>query len=78
MVMESTPLPALNLWPNPVQTSAKMVHDNTDDHCEALISECLAFDLESLKTLYLDMYQVSEGTILIQLEGFPEPIEYTI
>jgi hypothetical protein len=61
----------------PVQSAVKLSHDDSADLCEAAITECLAFDLTPLKGLFMDQYQVSEGTILVQFEGFPEPIEYT-
>ena len=61
----------------PVQTWAKIRHDDSGDSCEALVHDCINFDLEPLESAYIDYYQSSEGTIIIHLEGFEDPIEYT-
>lgn len=61
----------------PVQTWAKISHDDSGDNCEALIYECINYDMTPLKSVYTDFYQSSEGTIIIHLEGFEDYIEYT-
>ena len=45
----------------PVQEYAKISHSDFDDPCEALIVECLEYDLETIRNLYFDSYQQSGG-----------------
>jgi inhibitor of cysteine peptidase len=61
----------------PVQGYAKISHNDFGDSCEALIVECFEYDLEPIRNLYLDSYQQSEGTILINIEGIENPINFT-
>ncbi|MFX0063123.1 MAG: hypothetical protein ACFFC7_13175 [Candidatus Hermodarchaeota archaeon] len=62
---------------DPVQVNVLLSHDASNDLCEALITQDLAFDLSPLKEAWQQAYQQTSGTIIIHLEGGEESISLT-
>jgi len=60
---------------SPVQTDVMLSHNANNDLCKALITEEVSFNLTPLKEVWQQMYGES-GTIIINLQGFNEPISY--
>jgi hypothetical protein len=55
---------------NPVQVGVKLSHDAKGDSCEALLSRMLRFDLMPLTIAYNNAYQVTSGTLRLNIRGF--------
>ncbi|MCB9746660.1 MAG: hypothetical protein H6740_29060 [Alphaproteobacteria bacterium] len=69
-------------WPDqaflesePVQVNLEIWHDANGDGCEAYLRETIMADLSGLKQSWMDAYQQSSGTILINIGG--EQVEYS-
>lgn len=60
---------------NPVQVNVKLIFKD-DDHCEALLSKKLVFDLTPLKEDYLTAYPNGPNVILLDLASESELIRY--
>jgi hypothetical protein len=61
----------------PVQAQAHIAHDSMGDTCKALPSEDRVFDLTPMAEAYQEGYQTDTGTIIIQLDGWPQSLEYS-
>jgi hypothetical protein len=61
----------------PVQIGLAISHDDNDDHCDALGSEQITFDLSPLAEAYADAYGPGNATIVINLDGWAGGLEYT-
>lgn len=61
---------------NPVQSSLAIHHVANDDHCDALITEELTFDLRRLRETWQRSYQTRHGTIVLRLSGYDGRIVY--
>lgn len=58
----------------PVQLAVTVAHDANGDMCEAYLTDEYEFDLTPIKTLYQEAYQEDAGTIVLRLQGAPDPI----
>lgn len=54
----------------PVQVGVRLARDAQGDHCKALLSRMLRFDLAPLKAAYNEAYQTSTGILRLNLRGF--------
>lgn len=54
---------------HPVQVGVRLSHDSRDDHCDALVSRLLRFDLTPLKLAYNAAYQTSTGIIRLNVRN---------
>ena len=61
----------------PVQTWIELSHESNGDLCKALVMEVITLDLAGMKTAYQEGYQTQNGTITIQLDGWPSALDYT-
>lgn len=61
---------------NPVQIQTFIAHEANGDTCEAYPQQQLTFDLAGLADAYADAYQTTTGTILINLEGWMDQLQY--
>ena len=61
---------------DPVQINIRLSHNANNDICKAYLTEELTFDLTPLKEAWQEVYQQESGTIIINLEGFDEPISF--
>lgn len=71
-------------WPDqsfaesdPVQASLEIWHGGPPDYCDAMLSETLEFDLTYLHDQWQMSYGADGGTIILNVEGAPESVEYT-
>lgn len=71
-------------WPSqsfmesdPVQVSLQIWHGGEPDMCEAYLTDTLSFDLSPLKAAWKEAYGDGPGTIIINLDGAPETVEYS-
>ena len=62
----------------PVQVNIVLSHEDNDDPCDMWITEIFNFNLTPLKESYFDLYNEKSGTIIMNVEGWNEPIEYKI
>lgn len=53
----------------PVQVGVKLAHDANGDHCKALLSRVLRFDLSPLKAAYTASYQATNGIMKLNIRG---------
>jgi len=60
----------------PVQVNVLLSHEDNDDPCDAWITENLSFNLLPLKKAWQHSYQEKSGTIVMNIEGWEEPIYY--
>jgi hypothetical protein len=51
----------------PLQANAQIFHFSNDDPCDSWITEEREFDLSPLKKLYFQLYEKTEGRIVINL-----------
>ena len=61
----------------PVQVGIKLAHDANGDHCKALLSRVLRFDLSPLKAAYSTAYQATSGIIKLNIRGTAASQVYT-
>lgn len=54
----------------PVQVGVRLARDSQGDHCDALLSRVLRFDLSPLKTAYNEAYHASTGILRLNIQGF--------
>lgn len=71
-------------WPDqsfmesdPVQVNLEIFHGGPADMCEAYLYETLEFDLTPLKDAWKAAYGDTAGTVVINLEGAPDSVEYS-
>lgn len=71
-------------WPDatflessPVQVNLEIWHGGEADMCEAYLTDTLTFDLSPLKAAWKDAYGDTPGTIVLNIAGAPESVEYT-
>jgi hypothetical protein len=62
----------------PVQVNIVLSHEDNDDPCDMWITQMLNFNLIPLKESYFDLYNEKSGIILLNIEGWNEPIEYKL
>lgn len=61
---------------DPVQTWITLGHESNDDPCDGIVMEEKIFDLGAMKQAWIDGYQQMNGTIIIHLNGWKDPIPY--
>ena len=61
---------------NPVQVNLVLSHNANNDSCEAWLTEDLSFDLSPLKQAYQQAYSEDSATIILNLEGSEDAINY--
>ena len=61
---------------DPVQTWITLGHESNDDPCDGIVMEEKFFDLGAMKQAWIDGYQQMNGTIIIHLSGWKDPIPY--
>lgn len=61
----------------PVQMRGSLAHNANGDPCRALIGHALRLDLTPLRRLYAESYGRSSDTIMLHIEGWPDPVRYS-
>lgn len=61
----------------PVQARLDLRHDDRDDPCRAYLHDTLTFDLAELREAYEEAYGAGPGTMILQLDGDGESVEYS-
>jgi hypothetical protein len=61
----------------PVQMHGVLAHEDGDDPCRALIRRTLEFDLSPLKVAWRRSYRQQSGTLVLHVDGWPEPVRYS-
>jgi len=62
---------------SPVQVSVALGHDAQDDLCEAYPTEDRRLSLGALKQAYQDAYGEASGSMILNIAGAPEALEYS-
>ncbi len=62
---------------DPVQVNLELYHDSSGDMCEAYIMDHLSFDLMELRDSYEEAYWPGPDTIIINLVGEDESLDYS-
>lgn len=62
---------------DPVQINAYVAHDSMGDPCDAYPVETREFDLQPLAQAYEELYNRSQGEIIINFEGWNDAILYS-
>lgn len=60
----------------PVQLAIRLIHDDGNDPCDAVLSSEIGFGLRPLAKAYEGAYNTSSGTILLHLEGWAGTLRY--
>jgi len=61
---------------HPVQVNILLSHEDNDDPCDMWITETLAFNILQLKESWKQAYNESSGIIVMNIQGWNEPINY--
>ncbi len=61
---------------SPVQLNVILFFDDNDD-CEAYLTKRVSFSLKNLAQYYQNSYQVSTGTIIVQLQNYSGELLYS-
>ncbi|MFE3845949.1 hypothetical protein ACFL1L_03720 [Thermoplasmatota archaeon] len=62
---------------NPVQVNIVLSHEDNDDPCDMWITETYTFNISPLKESYKELYNEETGSIIMNIEGYNEPMEYS-
>ena len=60
----------------PVQVNIVLSHEDNDDPCDMWITETLMFNILPLQKSYQNSYNEESGTIVMNIEGWNESINY--
>jgi len=60
----------------PVQVNILLSHEDNDDPCDMWITETLIFIILPLKESWQQSYNNKSGTIIMNIQGWSEPIDY--
>jgi len=60
----------------PVQVNILLSHEDNDDPCDMWVTETLIFNILPLQNSYQNSYNEESGTIVMNIEGWNESINY--
>jgi len=60
----------------PVQVNIVLSHEDNDDPCDMWVTETLIFNILPLQNSYQNSYNEESGTIVMNIEGWNESINY--
>jgi hypothetical protein len=60
----------------PVQVNVLLSHEDNNDPCDMWITKTLVFNLVNLKESWQNLYQEESGTIIMNIDGWEDPIYY--
>ena len=60
----------------PVQVNILLSHEDNDDPCDMWITETLIFKILPLEESWQQSYNSKSGTIIMNIQGWSEPINY--
>ena len=60
----------------PVQVNILLSHEDNDDPCDMWVTETLIFNIIPLQKSYQNSYNEESGTIVMNIEGWNESINY--
>jgi len=60
----------------PVQVNVLLSHEDNDDPCDMWVTETLIFNILPLKKSFQSLYHEESDTIVMNIEGWSEPIHY--
>ncbi|MFE3846056.1 hypothetical protein ACFL1L_04265 [Thermoplasmatota archaeon] len=60
----------------PVQVNIVLSHEDNDDPCDMWVTETLIFNILPLKKSYQQLYSEESGTIVMNIDGWGESINY--
>ncbi|MHA1968623.1 MAG: hypothetical protein ACW964_12560 [Candidatus Hodarchaeales archaeon] len=61
---------------SPVQLNILLSHNANGDNCEALLMKELVYDISPIKNLYQLSYSETSGTVILNLKGSNDSINY--
>ena len=61
----------------PIETHLRVAHDNGGEGCELSCTSGIALDLTPISDVYRDLHGPGPGVVRINLDGWPEPLEYS-
>jgi hypothetical protein len=61
---------------NPVQVNIVLSHEDNDDPCDMWVTENYIFNILPLKKSWQQSYQQNSGIIIMNIEGWNQPINY--